>query len=34
VFEYLHRRPAGRRRRQKWNLVPGAITGPPCSWGI
>jgi hypothetical protein len=22
------------RRRQKGNLVPGGITGPPCSWGI
>jgi hypothetical protein len=32
--EYLHRRPASRRRRLKGNPVPGCITGPPCSWGI
>jgi hypothetical protein len=26
--------PASRRRRRKGNPVAGAITGPPCSWGI
>jgi hypothetical protein len=30
--EYIHRSPASRRRRQKWNPVPGSITGPPCCW--
>jgi hypothetical protein len=33
-LEYLHRRPASRKRRQKGNPVPGGITEPPCSWGI
>jgi hypothetical protein len=33
VVEYFHRSPASRRRRRKWNPVPGGITGPPCSWG-
>jgi hypothetical protein len=33
VFKYLHRSPAGRRRRQKGNPVPGAITGLPRHWG-
>jgi hypothetical protein len=32
--EYPHCSPASRRRRRKGNLVPGGITGPPCSWGI
>jgi hypothetical protein len=32
-LEYLHRSPASRKRRQEGNLVPGAITGPPYSWG-
>jgi hypothetical protein len=31
-FGYLHRIPASRRRRRKWNSVPGGITGPPCSY--
>jgi hypothetical protein len=31
---HLHRSPASRRRRRKASQVPGAITGPPCSWGI
>jgi hypothetical protein len=31
--EYLHRSPAIRRRRRKWNPVPEGITGPPCPWG-
>jgi hypothetical protein len=29
----LHRSPASRRRRRKWNPVPGAITGTPGSLG-
>jgi hypothetical protein len=29
----LHRSPASRRRRRKWNLVPWGITGPPFHWG-
>jgi hypothetical protein len=33
-FEYLHSSPASHRRRRKGNPVPGAKTGPPCSWGI
>jgi hypothetical protein len=32
--EYLLRSLARRRTRRKGNPVPGAITGPPCSWGI
>jgi hypothetical protein len=32
-LEYLHRRTASRKRRQKWNPVSGGVTGPPCSWG-
>jgi hypothetical protein len=32
-FEYLHRSPESRRRRRKWNPLPGGITGPPCFWG-
>jgi hypothetical protein len=25
--------PANRRRRRKWNPLPGRIIGPPCHWG-
>jgi hypothetical protein len=32
--EYLHRSSASRRRRRKWNPLPGGITGPPSPWGI
>jgi hypothetical protein len=32
-IEYLHRSPTNRKRRRKGNLVPGGISGPPCSWG-
>jgi hypothetical protein len=32
-FEYLHRNPAGRRRRWKQNPVPGVITGHPVAGG-
>jgi hypothetical protein len=31
---HLHRIPASRKRRWKWNPVLGCITGTPCSWGI
>jgi hypothetical protein len=33
-FEYLHRSLVSRRRRRKGNPVPGAVPGPPSSWGI
>jgi hypothetical protein len=32
--EYLHRSPASRRRRRKWNPVAGGITGPPSFGGL
>jgi hypothetical protein len=31
-LEYLHRSPARRRRRRKWNPVPWDITGLHCYW--
>jgi hypothetical protein len=33
-LQYLHRSPASRRRRRKWNPVPRDITGPHSSWRI
>jgi hypothetical protein len=33
-FEYMHRRPASRKRGRKRNRVLGDITGQPCPWGI
>jgi hypothetical protein len=33
-LQHLHHSPASRKRRCKGNLVPGGITGPPCSWEI
>jgi hypothetical protein len=33
-FEYLHCSPAGHRRQQKGNPVPGGLTGPACSWEL
>jgi hypothetical protein len=32
-LKYLYRSPASRKGRRKGNLMPGGITGPPCSWG-
>jgi hypothetical protein len=32
-LEYFHRSLASRRRRRKWNPVPGGITGSHCHWG-
>jgi hypothetical protein len=33
-IEYLHRIHASRKKRLKWNRVPGGITGPLCALGI
>jgi hypothetical protein len=33
-LEYLHRKRASRKRRQKGDPILRGITGPPCSWGI